>query len=78
MIKKKCRIPKADDQKEMQNPKGGQKKHNFNLNENQSTERKSARKQKSMNDTATNSLDNRAKVKVTTIGDSQLKRLQPE
>ena len=67
-----------NDQNEMQNPKGGQKKHNVNLNVNLSTERKSARKQKSMNDTTTNSLDNRAKVKVTMIGDSQLKRLQPE
>ena len=67
-----------NDQKEKQNPRGGQKKNNVHLNENQPTERKSARKQKSTDDTTTNSLDNRAKVKVTMIGDSQLKRLQPE
>ena len=67
-----------NDQKEKKNPRGGQKKNNVNLNEKQSTERKSARKQKSTGDTTTNSLDNRAKVKVTMIGDSQLKRLQPE
>ena len=69
MIKKQCRIS---------NPRGGRKKNNVNLNENRSTDRKSAHKQKSMLDTTTSSLDNRTKVTVAIIGDSRLKRLQPE
>ena len=66
------------DQNEKQNPRGRQEENYINLNANQSTERKSAYKQKSMIDTASNSFDNRAKVKVTMIGDSQLNGLQPE
>ena len=66
-----------NDETERETSKGGKERNGVNWNVSIPTGRKKARTHESMNDHM-NSLNNQSKVKVTTIGDSQLKRLQSE